>query len=152
MLRAIQDFFERHLRADEQAGEAQGEQALRLATAALLVEVTRADFEVDGQERAAVRQALEDLFGLGAQALDELVRLAEQEADEATSLFQFTRLIDRQFPYPRKVAVVERLWQVAFADARKDSHEEHLVRKVADLLHVSHTDFIRARHKAEGTG
>lgn len=150
MIRAIQQFFENRIRAQAEGGDATArEHALQLATAALLIEMTRADFQTNPEEHGVVLRTVQRTFRLGAEETEELVRLAEQEVDEAVSLYQFTNLIDKHLPHERKVQVVEMLWQVAYADGVKDMHEEYLVRKIADLLHVSHRDFIRTRHKVE---
>ena len=149
MIRRIQQFFSERIQSRVNAGQQGGEQAVRLATAALLIEVTRADHHVEQSERRAVISAMQDLFGLGREETDELVSLAEEEVDGATSLFQFTQLVDREFSQEQKAQVIEMMWRVAFADLNKDHHEEYLVRKVADLLHVPHSTFIRTRHNVE---
>ena len=149
MLKSIRQFFDNHLRpgAEDSSG---GERGLRLATAALLIEITRADYEVKPEERAAVMDAVRQLFDdLSEAETEELIALAEQEASESTSLFQFTSLVDKNFSREVKIRIVEMLWRVAYADNDKDMNEEYLVRKIADLLHVSHGDFIRARHLVE---
>lgn len=125
------------------------QRALRLATAALLIEVTRADYHVDGAEQEVVASAVRELFGLSVQETDELIALAEEEAKLSVSLFQFTELVDKQFSAEQKIQIIEMMWRVSYADRRKDMHEEHLIRKVADLLHVSHSAFVRARHVVE---
>lgn len=148
MLKAIRQFFDTHLQAASAGNNsADTEHALRLATAALLIETSRADFEVNAQERAGVIDAVQRIFGLTEQETTELVGLAEKEADDATSLYQFTSLIDRHFSVEQKRHVLEMMWRVAFADTHKDKHEEHLVRKVTDLLHLTDVDFARTRHK-----
>jgi uncharacterized tellurite resistance protein B-like protein len=151
MLRAIQEFFDNRIRPDAAGISAAQDQehTLQLATAALLVEMTRADFTVQDAERAAVLDAVQTLFDLPDEETRELVALAEMEASESSSLFQFTHLIDKNFPIEEKRRIVEMLWRVAFADSEKDKHEEHMVRKIADLLHVRHSDFIRARIRVE---
>jgi uncharacterized tellurite resistance protein B-like protein len=149
VIRRIQRFFTDRIHSRVNAGQQGNEQALRLATAALLIEVTRADFHVDQAERRAVVDSVQRLFGLDRQETDELVALAEEEVDGAVSLFQFTQLVDREFSQEQKAQVIEMMWRVAFADLNKDRHEEYLVRKVADLLHVPHTTFIRTRHIVE---
>jgi uncharacterized tellurite resistance protein B-like protein len=149
MIKGISRFFQEHIRPDEgQGGQATG-QRLQLATAALLIEMTQADFTVTDAERAAVDRSLQEHFGLDAAATRQLVELAELEVKTSASLFQFTHLIDKHFTLEQKIAVIELLWRVAYADLAKDMHEEHLVRKVADLLHVPHSAFIRARERAE---
>jgi uncharacterized tellurite resistance protein B-like protein len=145
VIRRIQQFFTDRIQSRVNAGQQGGEQAVRLATAALLIEVTRADHHVEQSERRAVVSAIQDLFGLSRSETDELVALAEEEVDGATSLFQFTQLVDREFSQEQKAQVIEMMWRVAFADLNKDHNEEYLVRKVADLLHVPHSMFIRTR-------
>jgi len=150
MIQAIRRFFDANILGSANAEDHQIQQgALRLATAALLVEMTRADAVVKVEERVAVDQALRELFNIDETQVRDLVALAEQEVAESSSLFQFTNLIDKQFSYEQKVSVVEMMWRVAFSDTCKDQYEEYLVRKVADLLHVAHRDFIRARHGVE---
>lgn len=149
MFRAIQEFFDTHIRSQGDAPGDEQQHTVRLATAALLIEMSRADFEVKPDERDAVIDAVQRIFGLPPEETHELIALAEQEASEAASLYEFTRLIDNNFTPAQKQQVVEMLWRVAFADSHKDAHEEHLVRKIAGLLHVAHQDFIRARHKVE---
>jgi len=149
MIRRIQQFFTDRIQSRIQGGHQSNEQALRLATAALLIEVTRADFHVEQSERRAVESAVRHLFGLSRQETDELVAMAEEEVDGAVSLFQFTQLVDQEFSQQQKAEIIEMMWRVAFADLDKDKHEEYLVRKVADLLHVPHSTFTRTRHKVE---
>lgn len=149
VLRRIQQFFASQIEARVQGDEASAQHALRLATAALLIEVTRADYHVDSHEQGAVMTAVRELFALGEQETAELIALAQEEAKQSVSLFQFTELVDKHFSAEQKAQIIEMMWRVAYADRRKDHHEEHLVRKVADLLHVSHSAFVRARHIVE---
>lgn len=149
MLASIKRFFDANLAAAGQARSAvEQEHAYRLATAALLIEMTRADYDVKTVEREAVTHAVQRVFGLDAAETAELVALAEQEADEATSLYEFTRLINDNFEPQQKEHIVELMWQVALADGEIDKYEDHLVRKVADLIHLPHLTFIRAKHTA----
>ena len=149
MIRRIQKFFSDNIQSRVSNDSQSDEQALRLATAALLIEVTRADFHVEQSERRAVVSAVQELFGLSREETDELVSMAEEEVDGSVSLYQFTQLVDREFSQQQKAQVIEMMWRVAFADLDKDMHEEYLVRKVADLLHVPHSTFIRTRHIVE---
>jgi uncharacterized tellurite resistance protein B-like protein len=121
---------------------------LRLAAAALLFEVVRADARIKDEERTVARAAIQGTFGLSRDETDELMRLAEEQSREATSLYEFTHLIDEAFSPEEKKRVVELLWLVAFADSEKDAHEEQIVRRIAGLLHVPHPDFIDAKIKA----
>jgi uncharacterized tellurite resistance protein B-like protein len=146
MLKQIRTFFERSLQPTvEPAAEAR---RLRLASAALMVELTVADTAMAEPEKVALREILRRQFQLDDTALEELWQLAQSAARDATSLYQFTTLINAGYDYAAKTELLEHLWQVAYADGRIDPHEEHLIRKLADLLYLSHGDFIRAKLKA----
>ena len=144
MLNAIREFFEQHVAAD--AGD--DHYAIQLATAALLVETVRLDGEIDAAERAAAHRALRAKFGLGEEDAATLIRLAEDEAREATDYYQFTSLINQRFSAAQKERVIELMWQVAYADEALSAREQHVVRKIADLLHVPHRAYIAAKLRA----
>ena len=149
MLDSIKRFFEERVAAEAaQPSPEAREHGLRLAAAALLFEIVRADAEVKEEERTVVRAAIQGTFGLDQEEAEELMRLAEEESRDVTSLYEFTHLIDKAFSPEQKKRVVELLWLVAFADGEKHAHEEHLVRKIAGLLHVPHPDFINAKIRA----
>jgi uncharacterized tellurite resistance protein B-like protein len=148
MLKAIQDFFRDQVGVHE--GEGHDQRSLQLATAALLFEMLRADYAEHPEELDALKRALQKSFSLSAGETHELARLAEREAAEAVSLYQFTALINQHFSPGEKVRVVEMLWQVAYADGRLHRYEEALVRKVAELIHVPHRDFIQAKLRVKG--
>lgn len=128
-------------------GQVDQEHELRLASAALLIEMVHADDDIKEEEINAVVDALITTFKLTEKECNELVTMAEEEMKQATSLYDFTQLINNNFSQEQKARIVEMLWQVAFADNQLDHHEEHLVRKIADLLYVSHKDFMKAKHR-----
>lgn len=148
MANIIKQFFDQWLTPASPQQEV-GEHTLQLATAALLIEISRVDYEVKDAERQAVTAAIRSAFQLSSEETDELIRLAEEEARQATSYYGFTSLINKNFTPGQKVQVIEHMWQVAFADGELDKYEDHLIRKVADLLYVPHSAFIAAKHRVQ---
>lgn len=146
MLASLRDLVGRKL-DDAQPGERQD--AVRVATAALLIEVMRADASVAGEEAAALYAELGQHFNLRMDESQALIAAAEREADAAISLHGFTKLLNEALTPPEKLDVLELMWRVALADKHLDKYEEHLVRKVADLLHVSHADFVRTKLRVQ---
>jgi len=146
MLNAIREFFDQHVAAGAAGGDER--HTIEVATAALLVETVRLDGEIDASERAAAHRAVRAKFGLGEAEAATLIRLAEEEARDATGYYQFTSLINRQFSAAQKLRIIELMWQVAYADAELSAHEQHVVRKIADLLHVPHRAYIAAKLRA----
>jgi uncharacterized tellurite resistance protein B-like protein len=135
---------------DQAAAGDNPEQAVRRAAAALMVEMIRADSEVTEGERAHVTNALETEFGLPPDEARALLVAADDDADAATSLYEFTSVLNQCFSHEQKVRLVDQLWGVAYADGSLDKHEAHLVRKVADLLHLRHREYIGGKLRAGG--
>ena len=148
MISAIRTFFEQKILAPEETAGSHGERAVQLATAALLVEMTRSDFEVQPEERVAVETAMTELLHLPPEEAAEVLSLAEKRVDDSVSLFEFTSLVHDRFSPERKLEVVEHLWRVAFADGRLADHELHMMRKVQRLLHIPRRDFVAAKQRA----
>ncbi len=152
MLKALSDMLERAFgerSTDDPDGESDRRHAVQLATALLLVEVERADFAEDVTQRAETLRLLREHFGLSNEETALLVEQAAQTADHAASLHAFTRRLHEALRYDEKQAIVEMLWKVALADSQLDKHEDHLVRKIADLLYISHSDLIRIRNRVK---
>ena len=150
MIGKVVDFFNQHLRvAENEAVDEGSQQVFHLATASLMIEVMRADFDVSDIEQQRVVEIIQQRLDLSKQQTDELLVLAEQEVTDSVSLYQFTGLIDKEYTYEQKVQILAMLWEVVFADAKMDKHEEYVVRKIADLLHIRHQDYIETRHNAE---
>jgi uncharacterized tellurite resistance protein B-like protein len=120
---------------------------VRVATALLLIEVARADFSEDLVEDEKAVELLRGFFDLSEEDARLLVAEAKAEADHAASLQTFTRRLHERLSVEEKLGVVEMLWKVALSDGRLDKHEDHVVRKIADLLYVSHRDVIRIRNR-----
>jgi len=146
MLSAIKNYFEKNI-SPEVDGDLEHE--LKLATAALLIEMMYQDDQVHEKEIDAAKKALTEKFGLTDDEYHALFALAEEEVKEAIDYHQFTSLIAREFTQAQKIKVVELLWSVAYADSHLDSMEEHMVRKIADLIYVSHKDFMKTKHKVQ---
>lgn len=147
MLKAITSFFENHF-SEEDDEHHHSANKLQLASAALMIELSKSDQEIDQTETAKLVQILKERFELEQDDLDELITLAKEDVREATSLYQFTSLMNEHFNYGEKVQLVMNMWEVAFADGKIDRYEEHLIRKVAELLYLDHKDFILSKQRA----
>ncbi len=147
MISALRRFLEHHLADDTEAAD--DERSIRLATAALFAEMVRIDGETTPAEREAARDAIVDRLDLSAQQASELLEAAREDVRTANDYFQFTSVLNRHLTQQQKVAVIERMWRVAYADERLDAHELHLMHRIADLLHVPHPDSIAAKMRAK---
>ena len=146
MLRTLKDLFDSFTAPDESRSQ---QRDVQLATAVLLLEVMRVDPVVGMQERDAVQAALRTRFALSDVELHRLLQLAEQEVHGLYDYHRFTSQLNDQFTHLQKIAVVESMWTLAYADAQLDPHETHLIGKVAGLLHVTQGEYIAAKLRAK---
>ena len=106
-----------------------------------------ADHELSDEESESIKSILFETLFITAEVADELLSNAKKEVHDATDLFQFTEVINDRYSYEEKVALIESLWKVAYSDKKLDKYEEHMIRRIADLLHVSHSDFMQTKSR-----
>jgi len=147
MLTTLRDFFEKAV--GSQPSDEDERSAVAVAAAVLLLEVARSDSDLSAVERDAALAAVRSKFGLSQQQAEDIIRTAEMEAREATGLYPFTSLINREFSATQKERLIELVWRVAYTDAGLDAHELHLVRRIANLLHIPHGTYIAAKMRAK---
>lgn len=141
MISKIKGFFAKNvLESDDTSVKSE-----QLAAAALLVEVMVIDGNLDEQELGSISQTLCQILELSRDQVDELILLSRDEVSEATSLYQFTREINTHYSADQKMKLLTAMWRVAYADGHLDKHEEGIIRRVADLLHILHSDYIRCK-------
>lgn len=149
MLRTLQDLFESITTPAASASPAATEHTLQLATAVLLVEVMRSDAELHADERSAVIHALRDKFALAPDELERLLELALQASRQATDFFGFTSRLNEAWSMEQKIRMVEHLWRVAYADGTLSAHENHVMRRLSDLLYIPHGAYVAAKARAQ---
>ncbi len=148
MLQTLKDLFDSLLAPGTQVA-ALPAHSLQLATAVLLVEVMRADTELQDSERDAVLATLRSRFELSDDESARLLELAHSTQRQASDLHSFTSALNERLDHAQKVQVLEAMWQVAYADGHLAAHENHVLWRVADLLHVPHGAYINAKMRAK---
>lgn len=146
MINSLKAFFQQHF---DELQQQPGHDPVPLATATLLAEIMLQDDVWDRQELAACLKILQQQHGLSKTEAEVLLDSGKQSALQAVDYHQFTSLLNKEFDQEQKIRLIENLWQLAYADKRLDKYEEHAIRKIADLLYVSHSDFIAAKHRVE---
>jgi uncharacterized tellurite resistance protein B-like protein len=144
MINKIKSFFSKNVLEPE----AELTSPDQLATAALLIEVMVIDGDLDDQEMQSIAGTLLNMLDLTEEQINQLIELSKEEVAEATSLYQFTKEINEHFDIDKKLSLMTAMWRVAFADGHLDKHEENIIRRVADLLHIRHSEYIRCKANA----
>ena len=119
------------------------------ACVALLLETSMADEILDESELMALKNTLQKDFQINEDEIDELIDLAKENVEDSTSLYEFTRDINDNFDAAERVKLIESMWKIAYADGNIDKYEEHIIRKVSNLIYVAHSDFIKAKLSAK---
>lgn len=149
MLNRIKAALEEIFDVDPVAGSDESQETIELTAAALMVEVIAADYQRKPEEREALLAVVRDSFGLTAVEAEDLLAKAEETHQQSTDYFRFTSQINQVCSPDEKVRLIESLWRVAFADGELHHVEEHVIRRIADLIHVPHMDFIAAKHRVQ---
>ena len=131
--------------------EQKGTEIINNACAALLIETALADKVFNEEELISMQQTLNKVYKVDEKDIEELINESKKKVSESTSLYEYTRLINDLCDYEDKIRLISNLWSIAFADKHLDKYEEYLIRKISDLLHVSHKDFIQQKLLAKET-
>lgn len=123
--------------------------SIEIATAVLLFEVMRADHNYEDTEKQKIITTLQNQFSLDKHEVLDILATAEDESAHANDFYRYTSLINQHFDLSERIKVVETLWEVALADGHIDVIEEHIIRRIADLLHLRHGEYIQTKLKAK---
>ena len=146
MLKSIQNIFKR--KENESAVDSKKSEQ-ELAYASLLIEVINSDNKFDDRERGKLLEILSNKLDIHKEELDNFTELAQKKTEDSTSLYEFTREINDQYEYEEKVSLITDLWGIAYSDGKLDKYEDYVIRKIADLIYVSHADFIKSKLKVK---
>ena len=146
MLKSIQNIFKR--KENESAVDSKKSE-LELTYASLLIEVINSDNKFDDRERDKLLEILSSKLDIHKEELDNFTELAQKQSEDSTSLYEFTREINDQYEYEEKVSLITDLWGIAYSDGKLDKYEDYVIRKIADLIYVSHADFIKSKLKVK---
>ena len=149
MILRIKEFFESRLLITETSSQNDIDEKLKLGCAFLMYEMIHADGESHENETKKIRHLLQQQFGISKQETEKLLSIADEEKHSATDYYRFTSLINEHYSQEQKINLIKQLWHIAYADNTLDKFEEHLVRKLAELLHVPHRHFIQSKHQVE---
>ena len=115
------------------------------ACAALLVEIAFADKDFDESEQDSLKKSLMECYKISEEEINAIIEDAEITVKESTSLYGYTRIVNDEFEYTDKLDLLRNMWKIAYADGNLDKYEEHLIRKTSDLIHISHSDYIKIK-------
>ena len=143
------NFFKKIFQTEESEVLTIDDKTSTKACIALLLETSMADEVLDESELMTLKKTLQKDFQVNEDEIDELIDLAKENVEDSTSLYEFTRDINDNFDADERVKLIESMWKIAYADGNIDKYEEHIIRKVSNLIYVAHSDFIKAKLSAK---
>lgn len=143
MLARISDFFNTLLDVEDE--KVHTAISLEIACAVLLCEVMRADGEFAENEKSLLHKLMLAHFSLTAEEIEEITSQAMLFSEQATDFYQFTSKINSHYTIEERIEIVRLLWKMAYADGELSSIEEHTIRRIGDLLHLRHGEYIQTK-------
>ena len=143
------NFFKKIFQTEETEDPTIDDKTSTKACIALLLETSMADEILDESELMALKNTLQKDFQINEDEIDELINLAKENVEDSNSLYEFTRDINDNLDAAERVKLIESMWKIAYADGNIDKYEEHIIRKVSNLIYVAHSDFIKAKLSAK---
>jgi uncharacterized tellurite resistance protein B-like protein len=147
MLKTVKTFF-RSLSTENESSRVLTDAEIHLVSAALMTEIMVSDGGSGENELKKIETILRADFNLPKDDVDYLVAKATTRVEKSTSLFDFTDQVNRHFSMKQKISLLTHLWHIAYAYNHLHKFEEATIRKVAELIHVPHSVFIRTKHIA----
>jgi uncharacterized tellurite resistance protein B-like protein len=120
-------------------------QNIQVATCAVLLEMARIDNEFSEEEQNSLVSILKKRYGLSNEDTEELILASNEELEGSIDLWRFTNLINRHYAIDEKLKIIRTVWEIAYADGKLDKHEDYLLHKLAELLHLTHKQLIDAK-------
>jgi len=152
MLDRLEKLFKNRPQIDDLKSTKNHEQKIKLATAAVFIDMAYADFKIDANEEQEITASLQSLFELDTNEITQLIREAKVERDSKLDIYNFTKLLNQHFERGDRVQILEKLWLLIYADGRVDKYEDALIRKMTTLLGLEHGDMIKAKLKMKPEG
>ena len=143
------NFFKKIFQTEEAEDPTLDDKTSTKACIALLLETSMADEILDESELMTLKNTLQKDFQINEDEIDELIDLAKENVEDSNSLYEFTRDINDNLDAAERVKLIESMWKIAYADGNIDKYEEHIIRKVSNLIYVAHSDFIKAKLSAK---
>jgi len=152
MIDLVKKFFTKRSHDDSSNQRGQRPHDIRIATCALLLEMSNIDGEFSALERESIISIMKRNFDLSDEHATTLLEASNEELKGSIDIWQFTNLINQNYSIEEKIRVVEIVWDVVYADGKLEKHEDYLVHKLATLLRLTHKQLIEAKLKMKKSG
>jgi uncharacterized tellurite resistance protein B-like protein len=124
-----------------------GPEDRRLAEAALMFHVIAADGEIRPEERDKMLEILSRQYEFSSEEMTEIFDAAAKADSESVDLYRFTSVLKKALDRDQRIAIIERLWEVVFADGKMHEFEDNVVWRIAQLMEVETVDRVAMKQR-----
>ena len=149
MIDLVKKFFSKRSHDDSSDQRRKRPRDIRIATCAILLEMSNIDGEFSTLERESIISILKNNFDVSDEHATTILEASREELKGSIDLWEFTNLINQNYSIEEKIQVVKMVWDVVYADGKLEKHEDYLVHKLAHLLRLTHKQLIEAKLKAK---
>ncbi len=121
---------------------------VRLASAALLARAAWLDGRLDREEEDAMCAVMVERFSIDPEEAGLVLDEAVDDLDRSNDIYRYTKILRDAFNEAERIALLEMLWEVVYADGVLHEFEAQLMRRLAGLLFVDDRDSGAARKRA----
>ena len=111
----------------------------------LLLSVANADYNIEKEEIKLIKEIIQDFFSIDTKETYKIVEQAIIDFKKSTSLFEYAQILNEHFSYQDKVDFIFCIFELAYVDKELHFMEQHLIKKIADILNVEHRDLIKTK-------
>ena len=118
---------------------------LQIATAAIFIEMAKADGDFSDEEREHIVKSLKNRFELEEEYVNDLIELSNAKLKDSVSIYEFSGIINECFTFEDKFELLKNLWRLIYTDKTLDRYEDHLIKLIGGMLQMEHTQIINSK-------
>ena len=116
-----------------------------LSASCLLLSIVKADGIINNNEINITKDIISDFFNIDTEQTNSIIKLALDKLNNSTDIFEFSKEVNNNFTYQDKIDFICSSFEIAVSDGNLDNHEDYIIKKIATMLNVKHTDLIKAK-------
>ena len=116
-----------------------------LASTCLLLSIADADNNIDDKELSIIDEIIQDFFDVNKEDTNTIINNAKKSLIESTDYFSYGKILNESFSITDKVDFLSCIFEVAYSDGEYHYLEEHMIKKIANILHIENKDLVNVK-------
>ena len=118
---------------------------IELACCNLLLAVAEADEIIEDNELDAIQAILSDFLDISSEKANQIMDQSLQQRKRDTGLFNVGKILNEKFDLDMKLDLLHCIYEVGYADGSLHHLEDFIIKRIANILHIEHSDLVNAR-------